>query len=431
MDIIEKNLADIVPYEHNPRKNEAAVDAVAESIREFGFKVPIVIDSEGVIVAGHTRALAAKKLGLVRVPCIVADDLDADQVRAFRLADNKTAELAEWDLEELARELDEIQAIDMERFGFDLSEFGQDGDDVVDDDFEPEIPEEPFTQRGQLWQLGEHRLIVGDSTDPETIRILMGGETADLLLTDPPYNVALGQHIKDAEEARILHRRTDGKIIQNDSFETKEDFSRFLETCLRNALECTKPGGVFYIWYAITETASTLQAINAAGLTVRQFLIWVKSIFSFTRQDYQWRHEPCLYGWKDGAAHYFINDRTQSTVFDDTPDFDKLKKDEAIDLLRSLYEFSSVIYEDKPSRSEMHPTMKPVPLFGRLIANSTRPGENVLDIFAGSGTTIIAAEQLARRAFCVEYDPHYADVIIHRWEDYTGKQAKQVKTATE
>lgn len=384
MQIVEKELQALQAYENNPRKNEAAVQAVAESIREFGFKVPIVIDSDGVIVAGHTRVMAARQLGLTQVPCIVADDLTPDQIRAFRLADNKTAELAEWDLEALAKELDAIEQIDMDRFGFDLSEF-EAAVKVEDDEFEPELPEEPFTHEGELWELGEHRLLVGDSTKAEDVAKLMGGETADLIVTDPPYNIDYTGCTKDALK------------IQNDKM-SDEDYVAFLRTCTENGINVLKEGGAFYIWYANTESRNVLEAMSQAGAQIRQYLIWVKSLFSLGRQDYQWRHEPCLYGWKEGAAHYFVDDRTQSTVLE----------------------------EDKPTRSADHPTMKPVPLFGRLIQNSTKPGEIVLDLFAGSGTTVIAAEQLGRRAFVMEFDPHYADVIIRRYEEFTGKQAKKL-----
>lgn len=424
MQIIEKDIKDLKPYGNNPRINDEAVEKVAESIKEFGWKVPVVVDKNDVIVAGHTRLKAAQQLGIETVPVIVADDLTPEQVKAFRLADNKTAEFANWDMDMLAKELEEIQDIDMDLFGFDFPE--AEIDEVVEDEFDEEPPEEPTSQRGQVWKLGNHRLMIGDSTDAEDVKTLMNGELADLIVTDPPYNVALGQHMRPSE-AKQLHRRTDGLVIDNDAFDNDSDFIEFIRKAIVNGINNTKEGGVFYIWYASTQSLNFLKAAEAAGITIREQLIWVKNIFAMGRQDYQWRHEPCLYGWKDGAAHYFINDRTQSTVTDDTPNFEKLKKDEAIELLQKIYQETSIIYENKPSKSELHPTMKPVNLFATLMKNSSRKGEKVLDLFGGSGTTIMAAEQLERAAFVMEFDPHYADVIIRRWEDFTGKKVELIE----
>lgn len=414
MNIIEKNIRDLIPYDKNPRNNDGAVEAVAASIKEFGWKVPIVIDAKGVIVAGHTRAKAAERLGLEKVPCIVADDLTEEQVKAFRLADNKTAELAEWDMSLLDEELAGIEEIDMAQFGFDAEAFQEEGE-VVEDNFNEEPPEEPISQSGQIWKLGRHRLMVGDSTKAEDVKALMGGELADLVITDPPYNVDYVGKTKDALK------------IQNDKM-SSDNFLAFLTDAFKNMRDALREGGAFYIWHAASETPNFWKACENAGLQVRQQLIWVKNVFVMGRQDYQWKHEPALYGWKDGAAHYFVNDRTQDTIArDDTVDFEKLKKEEAIELLKKIFEDqepSSVIYENRPSRAELHPTMKPVNLFARLMKNSSKSGEKVLDLFSGSGTTIMAAEQLDRQAFAMEYDPHYADVIIRRWEEFTGQKAE-------
>lgn len=413
MNIKEMNTADLLPYENNPRNNDAAVDAVAASIKEFGWKNPIVIDSDGVIVAGHTRHKAAKKLGIEKVPCIVADDLTEEQIKAFRLADNKTAELAEWAPELLEEELAAIADIDMRQFGFDLDIFQEEGE-VVEDDFDEEPPEEPISQSGQIWKLGRHRLMVGDSTKAEDVQALMGGELADLVITDPPYNVDYVGKTKDALK------------IKNDKM-SSDHFLEFLTDAFNNMRDALKEGGAFYIWHAASETPNFWRACENAELQVRQQLIWVKNVFVMGRQDYQWKHEPALYGWKDGAAHYFVNDRTQDTIIrDDTVDFEKLNKAQAIELLKMIFESqepSSVIFENRPSRAELHPTMKPVNLFGTLMKNSSKPGEKVLDLFGGSGTTIMAAEQLNRQAYAMEYDPHYADVIIRRWEEFTGQKA--------
>lgn len=250
----------------------------------------------------------------------------------------------------------------------------------------------------------------------------------DLVVTDPPYNVALGTesgHALRPSEAKQLHRRTDGLVIANDDWENDEEFRAFLRSAFENVLTALKPGGAFYVWFASTRNFDFYEAAREAGMEIRQQLIWVKNIFALGRQDYQWRHEPCMYGWKEGAAHYFINSRNESTVYDDQPDLDKITKAEAVDLLRKIYdtEPQSVIREKKPAASKLHPTMKPVGLIGYQVANSSRRGDKVLDLFGGSGTTMIACEQLGRRCYMMEYDPHYCDVIIDRWETFTGKKA--------
>ena len=427
MEIIEMAVEFLTPYENNPRNNDAAVDAVAASIREFGFKVPIIIDRDGVIVAGHTRHKAAKKLGMKTVPCIIADDLSPEQIKAFRIADNKTNELADWDMEKLLQEMAEIQ-IDMKQFGFTDEDIPEIDGDVYEDEYTEPEHLEPRTQPGQRFQLGAHVLMCGDSTKAEDVRKLTDGAEIDLLVTDPPYNVALGTesgHALRPSEAKQLHRRTDGLVIANDDWENDEEFRAFLRSAFENVLTALKPGGAFYVWFASTRDFDFYEAAREAGMEIRQQLIWVKNIFALGRQDYQWRHEPCMYGWKEGAAHYFINSRNESTVYDDQPDLDKITKAEAVDLLRKIYdtEPQSVIREKKPAASKLHPTMKPVGLIGYQVANSSRRGDKVLDLFGGSGTTMIACEQLGRRCYMMEYDPHYCDVIIDRWETFTGKKA--------
>ena len=424
MNIIEKKLEELTPYENNPRNNEGAVDAVAASIREFGFKVPIIIDKNNVIVAGHTRLKAAQKLGLESVPCVMADDLTEEQVRAFRLADNKTAELANWIPEALKEELAALDGIDMSQFGFDKLQEELDGLSIIEDEYEPEPPEEPKSKLGDIYRLGRHTLMCGDSTDPDQIKKIMGGVRADMVCTDPPYNVALGHHMRPSEAIQ-LHRRTDGLVIENDDMEDGE-FVEFLRKAISAALENAREGAAVYIWFAASRTLSFYKAAELAGLQVRQEIVWVKSTFTLGRQDYQWRHEPCLYGWKDGAAHYFKDDRTESTVIDSTPNFEKLKKEELIDYIKAILEKTSALYEQKPSRSELHPTMKPVKLIGRLITNSSRPGDAVLDPFGGSGSTMIACEQLNRSCYMMDIDPHYVDVIIDRWEQFTGQKAEKI-----
>ena len=411
----------LIPYENNPRNNENAVEAVAGSIREFGFKNPIIVDQNNVIVAGHTRLLAAKELGLKEVPTIIADDLTTEQINAYRLVDNKTNELAHWDIDMLERELSEIDSIDMEEFGFD--DFPDlELDKVIEDDFEDEEldHEEPISQSGEIYQLGSHRLMVGDSTNKEDVRALTGGAQMDLLVTDPPYNVDYNGGTEDA------------MTIENDNM-GKEHFVEFLTAAFENAAEALRPGGGFYIWHAESTAGEFIKALEAAELEFRQRLIWVKSSLVLGRQDFQWKHEPCFYGWKEGAAHYFTADRTNTTVIEDAPNINAMNKDELKEYIKDLKdvidEGSTILRADKPSSSRQHPTMKPVKLMAHHLVYSTRQGENVIDLFGGSGSTLMAAEQLGRNCYIMEFDPKYADVIITRWEEFTGQEAELIKEA--
>ena len=386
MQIKEIEISSLIEYENNPRNNDGAVDAVAESIKQFGFKVPIVIDRDNVIVAGHTRLKAARKIGLEKVPCIVADDLTPEQIKAYRLADNKTAELADWDFSALEIELAELESdFDMSAFGFDISDF-EDIQEVKEDEV-PEVDEEnePICKTGDIWNLGKHRLMCGDSTNVSDVEKLMNGDKADLLLTDPPYNVAYEGGTKEKLK------------IENDDM-SDEEFQEFLISAFENSNIVMKDGASFYIWHSDSEGFNFRSACKNTGWKIRQCLIWVKNSIVLGRQDYQWKHEPCLYGWKDGAAHYFVDDRTQSTV----------------------WEFN------KPLRNMEHPTMKPVDLIARAINNSSRSDNIVLDIFGGSGTTLIACEQLNRKCYMMELDPKYCDVIIKRWETLTGEKAVKI-----
>ncbi len=395
--IENRPLTAIRPYPNNPRLNEAAVSAVAESIRHFGWRQPIVVDGEGVIVCGHTRFLAAQHLGMDQVPVHVATDLSPDQVRAYRIADNKSAELAEWNLDQLALELKDIEAspldIDLEKFGFapdELAKLLGKGAAGGDEAEAPMPPEQPVTRLGDLWLLGEHRVFCGDSSDATAIERLMGDDEADLLLTDPPYNV--GYVGATAEQLTIA----------NDAMD-ESAYERFLVGTLGTALARLRAGGAFYIWHADSHGHAVRSACTTIGLTIRQCLMWVKSALVLGRQDYHWRHEPCLYGWKDGAAHTWLSDRSQTTV----------------------------LTFDKPARNGEHPTMKPIELFAYLMGNSCERGGVVLDPFGGSGTTVIAAEQTGRRARVMEIDPRYADVIVRRWVKATGGEAVRIDAKDE
>lgn len=424
-------ITDIFPYEKNPRINDNAVDAVVNSIKEFGWRAPIVVDKDMVIICGHTRLKAAIKLGLTEVPVHVATDLTPEQVKAYRIADNKTGEIAEWDFNILPNEL-----LDLQNADFDLSCLGFNADELnqllngdvnetnvageTDPEAIPEVPEDATSKFGKIYQLGNHRLMCGDSTKTEDVAKLMQGELADLWLTDPPYNVAYTG--KTAEEL----------TIQNDSMDDST-FKKFLIDAFNAAKEHIKPGGAFYIWHADIEGYNFRSAVKEVGLKVRQCLIWVKNTIVIGRQDYQWKHEPCLYGWIDGAGHYFTPARNLPTVIDNKPNINQMNREELKNLCKQLLEpqnETSILYEDKPARNGEHPTMKPIKLFARQITNSSKEGEIVLDTFGGSGTTIIACEQLNRQARLMELDPHYCDIIRRRWAEFRYGEGCDWQTKT-
>lgn len=396
MQIIYKAVKDLTPYAKNAKKHDRRqIDNVAASIRQYGWRQPIVIDKDNVVVIGHCRLLAAEKLQLDQVPCVVADDLTEEQIKALRLVDNKTNE-SDWDMDFLAEELDGLDLGDIDLdWGVETEK-----KTVVEDDYDVALPVEPKAKQGQVYQLGNHRLMCGDSTSTDDVQKLAGGAQMDMLLTDPPYNVD--------------YKGTAGKI-KNDNMEDAA-FRAFLRDAFYNAKEVMKPGAAFHIWHADSEGYNFRGACRDVGFMVRQCLIWVKDSLVLGRQDFQWKHEPCLYGenpldfglteeheddhtpclygWKDGK-HYWFKNRKQTTI----------------------------LQFERPKKSDAHPTMKPIKLFDYEMRCNTKPGENVLDLFAGSGTTIMAAEQNGRNAFCMEFDPKFVDVIIDRWETFTGEAA--------
>lgn len=377
------NPSELKPYENNARKHgKVDIEGIKASIQEFGFNDPIGVWKDNIIIEGHGRLMAAQALGMEKVPVIRLDKLTDDQRRAYTLAHNKTAELSAWDFEKLEKELAEID-IDMTEFGFDLPE----ADTKVVEDDPPEIDEsaEPTAKMGQVWRLGKHLLMCGDSTKLADVQKLTDGVLVDMFLTDPPYNVAYEGKTKDK------------LTIQNDSM-GDGDFRQFLVNAFSAANEVMKPGAVFYIWHADSEGYNFRGACHDVGWKVRECLIWNKNCMVMGRQDYQWKHEPCLYGWKEGT-HLWASDRKQTTV---------------IDMAR-------------PAKAEIHPTMKPVALFDYQIKNNTKGGDIVLDLFNGSGTTIMACEQNGRCARCMELDPKYVDAAIKRWEDFTGQKAELIK----
>jgi DNA modification methylase len=380
------------PYANNARDNEKAVDKVASSIKNYGFKNPILIDGNNEIIAGHTRLLAAKKLGLNEVPTILVDDLTPEQVKAFRIADNKTAEYAEWNFELLAQEMEELKLADydLSLTGFDMSEAEKLMDELHKDD-EPEddefdvdaaLPENPITHKGDVWLLGKHRLVCGDSTNEQDMSALMDGKKARLIVTDPPYNVDYTGKTKDALK------------IENDKMDN-DTFYGFLLAAYTRMYEACDDGASIYVFHADSEGLNFRKAHKESGFKLSQCCIWAKQAMVMGRQDYHWMHEPVLVGWKPTAGHYWNSDRKQTT----------------------LWQF------DRPFRNEHHPTTKPVPLISYPIKNSSKIGDIVLDSFGGSGSTLIACEETDRVCYAMELDEKYVDVIVNRYISHVNNDA--------
>lgn len=389
MEIVYRKTEELVPYANNARTHtDEQVAQICASIREYGWTNPVLIDEEGTIIAGHGRVRAAKRLGMKEVPCIVLSGLTKAQKKAYAIADNKMALNAGWDDEKLALELEDLKELD-----FDLSLTGFDeneltgledmiGDDPEEDEFEEEPAKEPKAHRGDVYRLGRHTIMCGDSTSASDVCILAGGAIMDMVLTDPPYNVD-------------YTGKSDSEMkIENDSM-SDEQFHELLKKAFSNAKEHLVDGGVFYCWCASKNFVEFIEALEDSGLPPRQELIWNKNSMVIGRQDYQWKHEPCFYGWKDTGPHKWYGDRKQSTVID----------------------------WDRPSKADIHPTMKPIGLFAYQIKNSCPRNGKVMDMFAGSGTTIMACEETGRTAYAMEIDPRYVDAIIERWEAKTGRKA--------
>jgi len=442
-------------YERNPRiASEAAIEAVAASIRTFGFRIPVIIDRDCVLVCGHTRVRAARTLGMTRVPCIRADDLTPDQVKALRIADNKVASLTSWDMELLPIELADLKGVD-----FDLAVLGFSADDLAaimapagnegltDPDDVPGPPDAATTVPGDIWVLGNHRLMCGDSGNPEHLDRLLDGQPIHLVNTDPPYNVKVEPRSNNAIAAGItsFSRREDlqcershsergkkdrerlarknthhqsmdlarhpekaqpttkkmrakDRPLAND-FVSDDEFDRLLAAWFGNIARVLVPGGGFYIWGGFANCANYPPVLKACELYFSQAIIWIKEHPVLTRKDFMGNHEWCFYGWKEGAAHRFFGPAN-------VPDTWSIKK--------------------VNPQSMVHLTEKPVELARRAMEYSSRPGENVLDLFGGSGSTLIAAEMTGRRAYLMELDALYADVIVDRWTRFTGKEAIRV-----
>ena len=392
------------------RKN---LDAIKSSLATFGQRRPLVVMPDMIVIAGNGTLEAMRELGWTECSItITPEDWTPEQAKAYALADNRTAELAEWDNTQLSTTLAELDAAGWatQDLGFEQSSFDDDAN-VVQDEV-PDVPEKATRAKtGQLWQLGTSRLLVGDSTDPEDFARLMNGELVDCVFTDPPYNVAYQGGTEDA------------LTIENDDM-SAEDFDAFLHAAYACMFDVTKPGGAIYVCHADSSGHQFRNKFIETGWLLKQCLIWVKDAFVLGRQDYHWQHEPILYGWKPGAAHSWYGRRIRSTILDGTAQLADLKKQDLIEILTEIAEASTIIREPRPRRNAEHPTMKPVQLVARMLANSTKTGDVVLDPFGGSGSTLIAAVQMDRACYTIEKDPRYADVIIERWEKLTGQTAQ-------
>ena len=433
MQVQLRSIAEVTPYDKNPRKNESAVDAVARSLQEFGWKQPIVIDEQGVIIVGHTRLKAAQRLGMTQVPVYVAADLTPEQAKAYRIADNQTASIAEWDMDLLPIELLELKDlnVDLSLLGFDEDELSrllksQCMEGLVDPDEIPEPPADAITQKGDLWVLGRHRLLCGDSSSVTDLDRLLDGQHIQLVNTDPPYNVnveprsnnarAAGSnalpavakqkaHLQGFDDARqgkpkptTKKLRAKDRVLAND-FMTDEAFDLVLRSWFGNISKALVPGGAFYIWGGFANWANYCSALAECGLYFAQGITWVKDHPVLGRKDFMNDCEHAWYGWKEGAGHHFYGPNNARNVWH--------------------------VKKVNPT-SMVHLTEKPTELAARAIQYSSQPGENVLDLFGGSGSTLIAAEQLGRSAFLMELDELYCDVIVERWEKFTGQKAKRL-----
>lgn len=404
MQITQRQLNEITPYSKNAKEHpEKQVKQIANSITEFGFNQPIVVDKQGIIVVGHGRYEAAKLLEMQTVP-VLEIDIDEQQASAYRLADNKLNE-SEWNM---GLVIEELKELDLKGFNIELTGF--DRDIIIEpeerDDHIPSTPDKPKSKLGDIYLLGGHRLMCGSSTSEEDVVKLMDGHPADMMWTDPPYNVN--------------YEGGTGLTIENDNM-SNDDFYVFLLAFYKQAFNVLKLGGPLYVAHADMESINFRKAFIDSGLEFKQCIIWVKNTFSLGRADYQWQHEPILYGWKPGEAHKWYGAYDKSTVIDEETDVKKLKKDQLEELVEHLRNErkTTVIREKKPARSSQHPTMKPVALINRFILNSSQQGELVYDPFGGSGSTLIACEKLNRKCNMMELDPRYVDVIVERYKQYT------------
>jgi DNA modification methylase len=391
------DISSVIPYARNPRRNEAAVAKVAASLQEFGWRQPIVVDEDMVVVAGHTRLEAARTLSMEEVPIHIATGLTPEQIKAYRLADNRVGQEAEWDAELLRLELGELEGMDfaLDLTGFDSDELAQFMAEPIeegqtDPDEVPEAPEEPVTKPGDLWLLGQHRLLCGDSAIQTDLDILLNGQKADMVFTDPPWNVNYG--------ASTNKMPWKARTILNDH-KTDDEWLEFCSSVCGGLFSATKPGALVYMVMSAQEWPVIDETLRKSGFHWSSTLIWVKDTLVLSRKDYHTQYEPIWYGWNDNASRLAsVEDRKQSDIWQ----------------------------IDRPKRSPLHPTTKPVELIERAVENSSRAGDVVLDLFGGSGSTLIGAQTQGRKAYLMELDPRYCDVIVQRWENFTGKKAERV-----
>jgi DNA modification methylase len=422
--VYEMPIDALVGYAGNPRVGNVA--AIAESLRINGQYRPIVVRKETrEVLAGNHTLKAATSLGWKTVKATIVENISDEAAARIVLADNRLNDVASYDNKALAEMLQQLETLsgtgyDKAYLDYLLDGLKDEPQQLTDPDDVPEVPELPQTisKPGDVWQLADHRLVCGDSLAPETYAALTQGRQMDCVITDPPYNVAVAQ-FSSVEEAKRLKKRTDGLTIKNDSMGAVE-FERFIASAFERMYETAKPGAPIYVFHSETVGAAFRNTYEAAGWMLKEVLIWVKSSLVLSRQDYHWQHEPILYGWKPGAAHYWEGGRTQTTVIDEQPDFSEMKKEDLLKFLTDLYATTTAIREPKPSRNAEHPTMKPVALIARLMNNSSPYQGAVLDPFAGSGSTLIAAHALGRTAYLIELDPRYADVICRRFQEHTG-----------
>ena len=391
----------LIEYARNPRKNDHAVDKIAAAIKEFGFRVPIVAKSDGLVVDGHLRLKAARKLGLETVPVLLADDLTDIQIKAFRLSVNRVAQEATWDLDLLRLELNELQGMDFDLSltGFEIGEIGKlmldPAGGLTDPDAIPEPPAVPVSALGDVWQLGRHRLACGSSTDADTVTAVLAGVKPHLMVTDPPYGVNYDPSWRDGtvdaetgvRKGKVglgpIAGRAKGVVSNDDNADWREAWALF-------------PGDVAYVWHAGLFAGVVAESLAACGFELRSQIVWAKNHLAIGRGDYRWQHEPCWYAVRKGRTGHYDGGRKQTTLWE----------------------------IDKPRKSETgHSTQKPVECMKRPIENNSSPGQAVYEPFSGSGTTIIAGEMTGRSVHAIELNPAYVDVAVKRWQDFTGQSA--------
>lgn len=427
MQIEKIAVAELKAADYNPRKDlqpgDAEYEKLKRSIQEFGYVEPVIWNKRtGIVVGGHQRLKVMKDLGFTEVDCVVVD-LDEAKEKALNIALNKIS--GEWDNNLLASLLKDLDGsgYDITLTGFDLAEaqelFGSGSmENVHEDDFDADSAldavSEPKTKTGDLWLLGQHRLLCGDCTQNEDVSKVLDGKTADIMVTDPPYNVDYGSAVKGKHESQTRQ----GSLIANDNL-SDDEFYQFLLAFYKAAEKGLKKGAAVYVFHSTKETVNFTKAMENAGLKCAQTLVWYKNHFTLGRQDYQWIHEPILYGWKEGAGHYFIDDRSLPTVNEELRlNLRKMSKVELVELVEKILDLpSTVIKDNKPSKSPDHPTMKPITLCAKLIYNSSHEGDTVYEPFGGSGSTLIASEQLNRKCCAIELEPKYCDVIVRRYKE--------------